>query len=402
MSTEESKKDWSKMTVDQLRTELRARGLSATGRKADLVARLENGGNGNASPATATRAATPRKAAGKRKQKEADEEDDEDDDDEESEKKEKKSSKDSSDSSSEEEEEEKKPKAKKSKKTAATPAAAAWVPNEKGNWAPPVTDDDSKFMKLISWNLNGLNAVHKKGHLVKYVRDEDPDVICFQETKTQTSTAIAQLLGNDYPHEYWNHSATKLGYAGTATFSKVKPVSVTYGIGIAEHDGEGRVITTEFDRFYLVNTYIPNAGQKLERLGYRQEWNKDFLAYLKNLEQTKPVVWCGDLNVAHHDIDIANPKTNQKTAGFTKEERRDFGQLLESGFVDTFRHQNPDLQQFTYWSNRFNCRAKNLGWRLDYFVVSKDFLPECDKSFVRPNALGSDHCPIGLLVRKAE
>jgi len=382
-------KDYSKMKVDELRLELRAKGMSTSGRKAELVARLEAGGDANS---------TPKKAAGKRKQKEKEKEEEDASESE--------SESEDSDSQSEEEE---KPKAKKSKPSPkASPStkkktdAALWVPNEKGNWAPPITDDDSKFLKLISWNLNGLNSVHKKGFLVKYVQEEKPDVICFQETKTQTTTAIAKLLGSDYPYEYWNHSVSKLGYAGTATFSKIKPVNVTYGIGIEDHDGEGRVITTEFDRYFLVNTYIPNAGQKLERLDYRQQWNKDFLAYLKKLEQTKPVVWCGDLNVAHLDIDIANPKTNQKSAGFTKEERRDFTTLLESGFVDTFRQQNPDLQQFSYWSARFNCRAKNIGWRLDYFVVSKDFLPSCDKSFVRPEALGSDHCPIGLLIRKEE
>jgi len=358
-------KDWSKLKVEELRSELSGRGLPTNGRKVDLVARLkaeESGETGETGPSKGKEETSSKKR--------------------------------------------KTPASKNSKasnkkaKAADASEVAAPGPDVEREWAPPVTDDNSNFMKLISWNLNGLNAVHKKGHLTKYVKEEKPDVICFQETKTQNSTIIHKMLGDEYPYEYWSNSVAKLGYAGTATFSKIRPLSVSYGLDIDKHDQEGRVITTEFDNFYLVNTYIPNAGQKLERLTYREEWNQDFLSYLKKLEQTKPVVWCGDLNVAHQDIDIANPKSNKKSAGFTKEERRDFGQVLDSGFVDTFRHQNPDVKQFTWWSARFNCRAKNIGWRLDYFVVSKDFLPLCGKAFVRPNVPGSDHCPIGLLVKQ--
>jgi len=181
-------------------------------------------------------------------------------------------------------------------------------------------------------------------------------------------------------------------------FSKIKPLNVAYGIGHGEHDSEGRTITLEFATFYLVNTYVPNAGTGLKRLGYRQEWNRDLLVYFKKLEETKPVVWCGDLNVAHEEIDLANPKTNRKTPGFTDEERHDFSSLLEAGFVDTWRHQNPGTQGFTFWSYKKQAREKNVGWRLDYFVVTQAFYPEVGTSFIRSAVLGSDHCPIGLII----
>jgi len=206
-------------------------------------------------------------------------------------------------------------------------------------------------------------------------------------------------LGAGYT-DYWNFSDKK-GYAGTAVFSKVKPESVRLGLGKAEHDEEGRVVTLEFAGFFLVNSYVPNAGQRLVRLAYRTgEWDKDFLAYLKDLETRKPVVWCGDLNVAHNEIDIANPSSNRKSAGFTNEERGNFTTLLNAGFVDTFRKSHPDTVQYTFWSYKKEARTKNIGWRLDYFVVSERMYPDISASFVRPNVFGSDHCPIGILIPK--
>jgi len=219
-------------------------------------------------------------------------------------------------------------------------------------------------MKLISWNVNGIRAVLKKDFL-KFVQKEKPDVLCLQEIKAHPDQVDSIL--EDY-QQYWN-DANKKGYAGTAIFTKKKPLSVTYDLGIKEHDKEGRVITIEFPKFYLVNVYTPNAQRELKRLKYRQKWNKDFLKYLKKLEKKKPVIFCGDLNVAHKEIDLANPKANKKNAGFTQEERDDFSKIIDSGFIDTFREFNKKPDQYTWWTYRFNARKKNIGWRIDYFHV---------------------------------
>jgi len=247
--------------------------------------------------------------------------------------------------------------------------------------------------------MNALTG--KSGALEDYVAAEDPDVIVFQETKFSTKKLPASpFLGSNYPHEYWN-CAQKNGYSGTALISKTKPIKVTMGIGESKHDDEGRVITAEYENFYLICNYVPNAGMKLDRLDYRtKEWDPALLKYLKKLEETKPIIWTGDLNVAHQDIDIHSPKTNQKTAGFTPAERKNFTNLLGKGFVDTYRQQHPDKQAFTYWGYRGNCKQRNAGWRLDYFIVSESLLPMVGKSFIRPYTQGSDHCPIGLLVAR--
>ena len=268
----------------------------------------------------------------------------------------------------------------------------------------PITEDDSKYFKIISWNVNGMNALTKKeGALSTYVEAEDPDVIVFQETKfSAAKTPKAGFLGAKYPCEYWS-SASKNGYSGTGLISKTKPISVTMGIGIPEHDDEGRVITAEYEHFYLICNYVPNAGQKLERLSYRTtEWDPAMLKYLQKLEEKKPIIWTGDLNVAHQDIDIHSPKTNQKTAGFTPAERKNFTNLLSKGFIDTYRHQHPNKQSFSYWGYRGDCKKNNKGWRLDYFIVSQSLLPMVGKSFIRAYTQGSDHCPIGLLVAKTK
>ncbi|XP_020622304.1 DNA-(apurinic or apyrimidinic site) lyase-like, partial [Orbicella faveolata] len=227
---------------------------------------------------------------------------------------------------------------------------------------------------------------------------EDPDVFCIQETKCQEETLPKEVKFSGY-HTYWAHAENKAGYSGVGLCSKTKPIKVTYGIGISEHDNEGRVITAEFDDFYLVTAYVPNSGRGLPRLGYRQGWDKDFTEYLKTLDKKKPVILCGDLNVAHKEIDLANPKTNTKTAGFTKEERQGFTELLEEGFVDSFRHFYPKKErQYSFWSYMGNARAKNVGWRLDYFVVSERLVPKMCDSLIRQRAKGSDHCPVVLLL----
>ncbi len=249
-------------------------------------------------------------------------------------------------------------------------------------------------MKLISWNVNGIRAVLQKGFL-EFVKTHDPDVLCIQETK-----AHQEQVGLDLPGygQYWN-AAKKKGYAGTALFTKKKPLHVTCDMGIPEHDGEGRVICAEFPTFNLVNVYTPNAQRELTRLDYRQRWDADFRAYLKRLEKKKPVVFCGDLNVAHEEIDLARPKQNVGNAGFTDEERAGFRAHLDAGFVDTFRHFNQEPDWYTWWSYMFNARRKNIGWRIDYFCVSKSFLPRVNDARIHMDVMGSDHCPISITLK---
>ncbi len=248
--------------------------------------------------------------------------------------------------------------------------------------------------KLISWNVNGLRACVTKGFL-DYFKEADADVFCLQETKLQEGQINLELEGY---HQYWNY-AEKKGYSGTAMFTKKEPLSVSYGIGIEEHDKEGRVITAEFEDYYVVTCYTPNSQDGLARLPYRREWNQAFLAYLKKLEEKKPVVFCGDLNVAHKEIDLKNPKTNRKNAGFTDEEREDFTTLLNSGFLDTFRYFYPDQEGvYSWWSYRFSARAKNAGWRIDYFCVSECLRDRLSSAAIHTEVLGSDHCPVEVVL----
>ena len=249
-------------------------------------------------------------------------------------------------------------------------------------------------MKLISWNVNGLRACMGKGFL-DFFQAEDADIFCLQETKLQEGQIRLELPGY---YQYWNY-AEKKGYSGTAVFTKEEPLNVTYGIGIEEHDHEGRVITLEFPAFYIVTVYTPNSQRELTRLEYRMKWEEDFLAYLKTLEQKKPVIFCGDLNVAHQEIDLKNPKTNRKNAGFTDEERAKFTTITQSGFVDTFRYFYPDLENaYSWWSYRFHAREKNAGWRIDYFVVSECLKNCLQDALIYKDIMGSDHCPVGLLI----
>ncbi|MBO0475650.1 exodeoxyribonuclease III [Vagococcus sp. DIV0080] len=249
-------------------------------------------------------------------------------------------------------------------------------------------------MKLISWNVNGLRAVVKKGFLDIF-NEIDADVFCLQETKLQEGQIDLELEGY---HQYWNY-AEKKGYSGTAIFSKEEALSVTYGIGIEEHDQEGRVITAEYKDFYLITCYTPNSQAELKRLDYRLKWEEDFLVYLKMLEKTKPVVLCGDLNVAHQNIDLKNWKTNRKNPGFSDQERAAFTHLLDNGFVDSFRYFYPELEgAYSWWSYRFNARQNNAGWRIDYFCVSEALAPKMEDAFILKDVLGSDHCPVGLIV----
>ena len=247
-------------------------------------------------------------------------------------------------------------------------------------------------MKLVSWNVNGIRACVQKGFL-DFFKEVDADVFCIQESKMQAGQLDLELEGY---HQYWNY-AEKKGYSGTAIFTKKEPISVSYGIGIEEHDKEGRVITLEFEDFYMITVYTPNSQNELARLPYRMTWEDAFLAYLKKLEKTKPVVFCGDLNVAHKEIDLKNPKTNRKNAGFTDEEREKFSTLLEAGFVDTFRHFYPEMENiYSWWSYRFSARAKNAGWRIDYFVVSECLKDRLVDAKILTEIMGSDHCPVVL------
>lgn len=250
-------------------------------------------------------------------------------------------------------------------------------------------------MKIISWNVNGLRAVMNKGFM-EYVNQEDPDIICLQEIKLSEGQ-LSLDLENYY--EYYNY-AEKKGYSGTAIFSKIKPLNVSYGIGVEEHDKEGRVITCEYDDFYLVNCYTPNSKRGLLRLDYRELWEDAFRNYLITLNKNKPVILCGDLNVAHKEIDLANPQTNRKNAGFTDEERAKFQELLDAGFIDTFRYFYPDIpDMYTWWSYITKARERNVGWRIDYFLVSKDFENQLLDASIHMEQMGSDHCPVVLYTK---
>ena len=247
-------------------------------------------------------------------------------------------------------------------------------------------------MRLVSWNVNGIRACVQKGFL-DFFQEIDADIFCIQESKMQAGQLDLELEGY---HQYWNY-AEKKGYSGTAIFTKKEPISVAYGIGVEEHDKEGRVITLEFDDFYMITVYTPNSQNELARLPYRMTWEEAFLAYLKKLEETKPVVFCGDLNVAHKEIDLKNPKTNRKNAGFTDEEREKFSVLLEAGFVDSFRHFYPDVENiYSWWSYRAGARPKNVGWRIDYFVVSECLKDRLVDAKILTEIMGSDHCPVLL------
>ncbi|MBR6095240.1 MAG: exodeoxyribonuclease III [Lachnospiraceae bacterium] len=247
-------------------------------------------------------------------------------------------------------------------------------------------------MKMISWNVNGLRACLTKGFM-DFFNEADADIFCLQETKLQEGQLDLKLPGY---HQYWNY-AEKKGYSGTALFTKTKPLAVTYGIGIEEHDHEGRVITAEFEDFYFITVYVPNSKQELERLDYREVWEADFLKYIKKLEKKKPVIYCGDLNVAHEEIDLKNPKTNHNNAGFTDRERACFSKVLASGFTDTFRFFYPDLKDaYSWWSYRFHAREKNAGWRIDYFIVSKALNGRLKDARIHADIMGSDHCPVEL------
>ena len=247
-------------------------------------------------------------------------------------------------------------------------------------------------MKLISWNVNGLRACMGKGFL-DFVAAENPDILCLQETKMQQGQADVPVDGY---HEYWC-SAEKKGYSGTALFTKTELLTVSYNLGIDEHDHEGRVITAEYPEFYLVTVYVPNSQDGLKRLDYRMQWEDAFRAYVKKLDETKPVVICGDMNVAHQEIDLKNPKTNRKNAGFTDEERAKMSELLGAGFVDTWRHFYPDAEGvYSWWSYRFKAREKNAGWRIDYFIVSERFVGRVKAARILTDVFGSDHCPVAI------
>lgn len=250
-------------------------------------------------------------------------------------------------------------------------------------------------MKLISWNVNGLRACVGKGFM-DFFNAQEADIFCLQETKLQEGQIELELPGY---HQYWNY-AEKKGYSGTAIFTKAEPMSVTYGIGIEEHDHEGRVITLEFPEFYMITVYTPNSQDGLARLDYRMKWEDDFLCYVKNLEKNKPVIFCGDLNVAHKEIDLKNPKTNRKNPGFTDEERGKFTVITQSGLIDTFRYFYPDLENaYSWWSYRFHAREKNTGWRIDYFVASECLKDKLEDAIIYKDVMGSDHCPVGLLLK---
>ena len=249
-------------------------------------------------------------------------------------------------------------------------------------------------MKLISWNVNGIRACVNKG-LKEFFEKINADIFCIQETKCQPEQIELEFDGY---YAYWN-SAEKKGYSGTAIFTKQKPICVTYGIGIDEHDKEGRVITLEFKDFYMINIYTPNAKRGLERLDYRQIWEDEIRKYLLKLNQEKPVIMCGDLNVAHKEIDLKNPKSNRGNAGFTDEEREKMTALLSAGFIDTFRYLYPDkTDSYSWWSYMGKAREKNIGWRIDYFIVSKDIKDKIKEAMIYPEIMGSDHCPVGLIV----
>lgn len=262
------------------------------------------------------------------------------------------------------------------------------------NW---LNQASTTFMKLISWNVNGIRAAIGKGFF-DFVQSYSPDVLLLQEVKAQQEQ-VDFPDDFEYQHIAWN-PAEKKGYSGVAAFSKTEPLSVAKGMGITEHDQEGRVLTLEFDDFYVVNVYTPNAQNQLKRLDYRLEWDQAFREHLKTLEGMKPVIFCGDLNVAHEEIDIARPKTNRKSAGFSDEERASFTELLDSGFIDSFRHFHPDEpDRYTWWSYRAGARGKNVGWRLDYFGVTASYMKQVKSVAIHSEVMGSDHCPIELVLK---
>ena len=245
-------------------------------------------------------------------------------------------------------------------------------------------------MKFISWNVNGIRAVIKKG-FYDFINKYNPDIVCIQETKARKEQVDLQLI--NYPYQYWN-SAIKKGYSSTAIFSKIKPINVTNDIGISKHDQEGRVITMEFNDFYLVTVYTPNSKRELLRLAYRQEWDIDFLKYIKKLEKIKPIIFCGDLNVAHTELDLKNPSTNHFNPGFTDEERKGFTNILNAGFIDTFRYFTKEDGHYTWWSYMFQARKRDIGWRIDYFCISKSLQKQLTNSYILKEVLGSDHAPV--------
>ena len=272
------------------------------------------------------------------------------------------------------------------------PAFIEENPEQSGGRKSAIETEKLSMKKMISWNVNGLRACLGKGFF-EYLKESDADIFCIQESKLQEGQVELELPGY---HQYWNY-AEKKGYSGTAMFTKEEPVSVTYGLGIEEHDHEGRVITAEFPEYYVVTCYTPNSQDGLKRLDYRMQWEDAFRAYLKALETKKPVIFCGDLNVAHQEIDLKNPKTNRKNAGFSDEERAKFTELLEAGFVDTFRYFYPDQEGiYSWWSYRFSARAKNAGWRIDYFCVSESLKDRLVDAKIHTEVLGSDHCPVEL------
>jgi len=245
-------------------------------------------------------------------------------------------------------------------------------------------------LKFISWNVNGIRAVIKKG-FYDFINEYNPDIICIQETKAHKEQV--DLILPDYPYQYWN-SAVKKGYSSTAIFSKKKPLNIINDMGIEEHDQEGRVIALEFEEYYLVTVYTPNSKRELLRLDYRKIWDKDFLTYMKKLEKVKPVIFCGDLNVAHTEIDLKNPKTNHSNPGFTDEERGGFTDIVNNGFIDTFREFNKEGGHYTWWSYMFQARTKDIGWRIDYFCISKSLRSKLKSSYILKDIMGSDHAPI--------
>ena len=250
-------------------------------------------------------------------------------------------------------------------------------------------------IKLISWNVNGIRAVAKKG-FKESLKNLDTDILCLQETKAQDDQ-VKDVLDDIDGYHFFSNSAERKGYSGTAILSKIHPVNITFDIGIAEHDQEGRVVVAEFDSFYLVNVYVPNSGSELARLQYRKKWDTDFIKYLKKLEEHKPVIACGDFNVAHQPIDLARPKPNyNKTAGYTQTEIDGMTNYVNAGFIDTFRHQHPDTVAYSWWSYRFNARSKNIGWRIDYFLISSSMVEKVTSAFILPDYQGSDHCPVGV------
>ena len=265
-------------------------------------------------------------------------------------------------------------------------------PEQSGGRKSAIETEKLSMKKMISWNVNGLRACLGKGFL-EYLKESDADIFCIQESKLQEGQIDLPLPGY---FSYWNY-AKKKGYSGTAIFTKKEPLNVTYGIGIEEHDKEGRVITLEYPDFYMITCYTPNSQNELARLPYRMQWEDDFRAYLKRLDGSKPVILCGDLNVAHEEIDLKNPKTNRKNAGFSDEEREKMTKLLDAGFTDTFRYFYPDTEQiYSWWSYRFRAREKNAGWRIDYFITSKRMNDKLTGAKIHTDVFGSDHCPVEL------